>query len=246
MQPPGHTAHHPDYTNLAFSERLYCPVRRKQEQKVSNKKGALTENINCSLWFKTVFIKIAFLGSGCVAQLVERSLSIPEVRGSNPVIGKNLLISNICVLSTVYWKDENKEKEAGNGPFFKNRSFTKSQKEMSRGNCSQEQAKVLCALKHQLEPSSIISFATRTPSKRDRETIWNFFCFCPFQICATRNRPFSHLLQLLDFMWNRTSSSKCDQITKLCFQYLAIFSKKMCPIAYKLCQSELKTLPKTK
>ena len=25
-----------------------------------------------------------------VAQLVERSLSIPEVRGSNPVIGKNL------------------------------------------------------------------------------------------------------------------------------------------------------------
>ena len=29
------------------------------------------------------------LGSG-VAQLVERSLPIPEVRGSNPVIGKNL------------------------------------------------------------------------------------------------------------------------------------------------------------
>ena len=27
-----------------------------------------------------------------VAQLVERSLSIPEVRGSNPVIGKNLFI----------------------------------------------------------------------------------------------------------------------------------------------------------
>ena len=29
-----------------------------------------------------------YLGSGCVAQLVERSLPIPEVRGSNPVIGK--------------------------------------------------------------------------------------------------------------------------------------------------------------
>ena len=54
-----------------------------------------------------------------VAQLVERSLSLPEVRGSNPVIGKNLFISNICLLSTVYWKDENKEKEAGNGPFKK-------------------------------------------------------------------------------------------------------------------------------
>ena len=28
------------------------------------------------------------MGSGCVAQLVERLLTIPEVRGSNPVIGK--------------------------------------------------------------------------------------------------------------------------------------------------------------
>ena len=37
-----------------------------------------------------------------VGQLVERSLPIPEVRGSNPVIGKNLFISNICLLSTVY------------------------------------------------------------------------------------------------------------------------------------------------
>ena len=39
-------------------------------------------------------------GSGCVAQLVERSLPIPEVRGSNPVIGKKIL--DICLLSTVY------------------------------------------------------------------------------------------------------------------------------------------------
>ena len=29
---------------------------------------------------------------GCMAQLVERLLPIPEVRGSNPVIGKNLYI----------------------------------------------------------------------------------------------------------------------------------------------------------
>ena len=58
------------------------------------------------------------LGEVVVAQLVERSLPIPEVRGSDPVIGKKLLISNICILSTVYWKDENKGKEAGNGPFF--------------------------------------------------------------------------------------------------------------------------------
>ena len=30
------------------------------------------------------------LDSGCVAQLVERSLPIPEVRGWNPVIGRQL------------------------------------------------------------------------------------------------------------------------------------------------------------
>ena len=36
------------------------------------------------------------------AQLVERSLPIPEVCSSNLVIGKNLLIWNNCILSTVY------------------------------------------------------------------------------------------------------------------------------------------------
>ena len=43
-----------------------------------------------------------YKGSGCVAQLVERSLLIPEVRGSNPVFGKKLFLLNICLLSTVY------------------------------------------------------------------------------------------------------------------------------------------------
>ena len=35
-----------------------------------------------------IHVKLMNMGSGCVAQLVERSLPIPEVRGSNPVIGK--------------------------------------------------------------------------------------------------------------------------------------------------------------
>ena len=48
-----------------------------------------------------------------VAKLVEHSLSTPEVRGSNPVIDKHLF-----VLLSIVLKDENKEKEAGNGPFF--------------------------------------------------------------------------------------------------------------------------------
>ena len=55
-----------------------------------------------------------------VAQLVERSLPIPEVRGSNPIIRKiYFFLLNICLLSTVYRKGKNKEKEAGDGRFFK-------------------------------------------------------------------------------------------------------------------------------
>ena len=50
-----------------------------------------------------------------MAQLVEQSLPIAEVCGSNPVIGKKNILNIYCQL---YWKDENKEKEAGNGPFF--------------------------------------------------------------------------------------------------------------------------------
>ena len=50
-----------------------------------------------------------------VAELVERSLPIPEVRESNPGIAKNYIEH---LLATAL-KDENKAKEAGNGPFFK-------------------------------------------------------------------------------------------------------------------------------
>ena len=56
-----------------------------------------------------------------MAQLVERSLPIPEVRGSNPVIGKNyiehlfIVYCQLCVEKTKI-----KKKEAMDGPFFKN------------------------------------------------------------------------------------------------------------------------------
>ena len=55
-------------------------------------------------------------GSGC-GSVVERLLPIPEVYGSNPVSGKNVYWTFTLQL---YWKDENKEKEAENGPFLKN------------------------------------------------------------------------------------------------------------------------------
>ena len=52
-----------------------------------------------------------------MAQLAERSLMIPEDPGSNPVIGNFYL--GICLLLTVCRRDENKEKEAENGPYLK-------------------------------------------------------------------------------------------------------------------------------
>ena len=55
-----------------------------------------------------------------VAQLVERSLPISEVRGSYPVIGKKLYWT-----FNVNWieKMKIKKKVAGNGPFLKKKHY---------------------------------------------------------------------------------------------------------------------------
>ena len=58
-----------------------------------------------------------FLQAVVVVQLVERTLPIPEVHGLNPVISK--LLYGTFVYCQLYWKDENKEKEAGNVPLFR-------------------------------------------------------------------------------------------------------------------------------
>ena len=56
------------------------------------------------------------LGAVVVAQLAERSLPTPEIPGSNPDIGN---ITNVFICQLLSSKDENKEKEAGNGPLKK-------------------------------------------------------------------------------------------------------------------------------
>ena len=75
--------------------------------------------------------EVCILGSGCVAQLEERSLPISEVCGLNPVIGKKLFILNICLLSTVYWKDEIKKKRPGMAHFFKKMKFVYNEAEIN-------------------------------------------------------------------------------------------------------------------
>ena len=59
-------------------------------------------------WWREVF----------VAQLAELSFMTPEIPSLNPDIG-NFIFPSI-VFDKLYRQDENKkEKEAGNGPFFK-------------------------------------------------------------------------------------------------------------------------------
>ena len=52
-----------------------------------------------------------------VAQLVERLCQLPEIRGSNPVTGKNLYWTFTV---NCFEKTKLKKKEAGNGPFLEN------------------------------------------------------------------------------------------------------------------------------
>ena len=63
-------------------------------------------------------LKCIFLGSGCgsVGRAIASNTRGPQFESRHQKI--YLFLLNICLLSTVYWKDENKEKEAGDGPFF--------------------------------------------------------------------------------------------------------------------------------
>ena len=62
---------------------------------------------------------ILSVGSGCgsVGRAVASNTRGPQFESSHQQ--KFIYILNICFLSTVCWKDENKEKAAGNGPFYK-------------------------------------------------------------------------------------------------------------------------------
>ena len=99
------------YSTNIFLEQTF---RRRGMRFESSRWQFLNSNF-CRL-FEITGNKINVIRAVVVAQLVEWSLPIPEVRGLNPVIGKIYWPFVYCQL---YWKDENTEKEAGNGPFLK-------------------------------------------------------------------------------------------------------------------------------
>ena len=64
----------------------------------------------------TIAARVITKGHLVVAQLLEQSLPIPEVRSSNPVI-TNIYINHLFTVNCI--EKQKKEKEAGNGPFLK-------------------------------------------------------------------------------------------------------------------------------
>ena len=98
------------------SEHLLCQLSHNHFPSLQCNYGLLVSQVGsfkvdqrpcCSLaeWYEDLSFwynsqtKMVIVREVVVAQLVERSLSIPEVRGLTPDIGKILL--NICLLSTV-------------------------------------------------------------------------------------------------------------------------------------------------
>ena len=81
-----------------------------------------------NIWMNSRVIKVLMenskrrLGSGCGSVGRAAAFNTRGPRFDSSHRQKFIYTLNICLLSTVYWKDENKEKEAGNGPFFKKKN----------------------------------------------------------------------------------------------------------------------------
>ena len=105
------------FIRLATAEScdLSCPIWGTYE--VNN---LVDQSVQVKIYFKHFKIRDSSkrIWAVVVAQLVERSLQISKVRSSNPVIGNNLYIEHFFIYCQLWWKDENKEKEARYGPFF--------------------------------------------------------------------------------------------------------------------------------
>ena len=103
---------------VAISSPIFtvCPKRCPTGDfisKVMSSKKPKSCQIFGLLWYENLS-PISFKNMAVVvAQLVEQSLPIPEVQGSNPVIGK-IYIEHLLTVNCIE-KTEIKKKEAGNG-----------------------------------------------------------------------------------------------------------------------------------
>ena len=102
--------------------------RRSISTVSSNKKGVILLSLllkvkvkkSTQRWFMVDVDKEGIAGQwlcGSVGRAVASDTRGPRFESSH----RQKFILNICFLSTVYWKDENKKKEAGIGPFLKKR-----------------------------------------------------------------------------------------------------------------------------
>ena len=80
-------------------------------------------NMPLPKWFVNLNDQVYFSWAVVVAQLVERSLPIPEVRRSNPVIGKNFLYWTVVYCQLCIEKTKIKEKRPRMAHFFKKSLF---------------------------------------------------------------------------------------------------------------------------
>ena len=121
--------------NCSFS--IKTTILEEQFEYIS----ACTKNFQISIivWnFYKIFwcTKLAHLGSGCgsVGRAVASDTRGPWFESSH--WQKFIYVLNICLLPTVYWKDGNKEKEAGNGPFKKKLAHLHTAKQGLLNLCS--------------------------------------------------------------------------------------------------------------
>ena len=104
-----------------------------------------------------------------MAQLVEWSLPIPKVHGSNPVIGK-IYFERLFIVNCIE-KTKIKKKEAGNGPFLKRRTallITRPSRPFATEGVPALLSGLICALK---------PFSHKALGSKPKPTIYVFHNF---------------------------------------------------------------------
>ena len=142
-------------------------------------------------------------GSGCgsVGRAVASNTRGPRFESSHRQIF--IYILKICILSTVCWIDENKEKEARNGPFKKNREQER-ERERFEQNCFAMWSPVL---------GSRCAAATVAVMAPVADIIVPCSMFFPWKI--SKRPPLLLLLSITSWRFKRAESAKSKILFKM-------------------------------